>query len=134
MTQITVPIAPGELIDKITILEIKSERITDSAKLENVRYELELLNKTWQSSEFAATDITVEKQSLKEINTALWEIEDDIRVSESKNNFGPTFIELARSVYITNDKRAEVKRLINTKLGSQIFEEKSYADYQNKDT
>lgn len=134
MTQITVPIAPGELIDKITILEIKSERITDSAKLENVRYELELLNNTWQSSEFSATDITAEKQSLKEINMALWEIEDDIRVSESKNDFGPRFIGLARSVYITNDKRAEVKRVINTKLGSQIFEEKSYADYQNKDT
>ena len=132
MTQISVPIAPGELIDKITILEIKSERITDTDKLANVNHELQLLEATWTESEFSATDIAAQRAELKTINEALWEIEDDIRICESEGDFGEKFIELARSVYITNDKRAKVKREINTLLGSQIFEEKSYADYTRK--
>ena len=129
MTEILVPIAPGELIDKITILEIKCERITDKAKLKNVQHELVLLEKTWIESSHSGRDIIAQRKALKEINETLWEIEDDIRVCESKGDFGEKFRELARSVYITNDKRAAVKREINTLLGSSIFEEKSYADY-----
>ena len=132
MSQISVPIAPGELIDKITILEIKSERITDRDKLANVRHELDLLETTWRESSHGDQDISPQRAELKRINEALWEIEDDIRICESQGDFGEKFIELARSVYITNDQRAKVKREINTLLGSAIFEEKSYADYQRK--
>lgn len=129
MTDIQVPISPGELIDKITILEIKSERMTDARKLTNVRHELELLKKTWTQCAHSATDISTEWQRLKQINEKLWVIEDDIRDKERAGAFDAEFIELARSVYITNDERAAVKRAINEKLGSKIVEEKSYASY-----
>jgi hypothetical protein len=132
MSQIQTPIAPGELIDKITILEIKSERISDPAKLENVRRELALLNQVWESSPEHATDVSDARSRLKAVNEALWEIEDDIRERESRGDFGPRFIELARSVYLTNDRRAAIKREINERLGSQIMEEKSYTDYTRK--
>jgi hypothetical protein len=85
---------------------------------------------TWRESEYAATDISTEKAELKRINEKLWKIEDDIRIKESKGQFDSEFIELARSVYKSNDERARIKRTINTKLGSNIIEEKSYADYQ----
>lgn len=127
---ILVPISPGELIDKITILQIKSDRMQDPAKLANVRIELELLEKTWRSSPHASHDIEKEWAELRRINEALWDIEDKIRDKEREKCFDQEFIELARAVYITNDERAAVKRAINTKLGSRIVEEKSYAKYR----
>ena len=130
MSQISVPIAYGELIDKITILEIKSERITDSAKLANVRVELDLLNETWHADSASRRDIAAERAELRRVNEALWDIEDRIRIKEKAKAFDAEFIELARSVYIRNDERAKVKRAINTKLGSTLVEEKSYADYR----
>ncbi len=130
MTEIQVPISPGELIDKITILEIKSERMTDAKKVANVRHELGLLKATWQASDYSATDISAEWARLKHINEQLWVIEDDIRDKERARAFDARFIELARAVYVTNDERAQVKRVINDKLGSKIVEEKSYADYR----
>ena len=127
--EIKVPISPGELIDKITILEIKSARMTDAAKLANVRTELALLEATWRESPYAGSDIASEWASLRDINQKLWDIEDDIRDKERHRTFDEGFIELARAVYVTNDERAAVKRRINTRLGSTIVEEKSYAKY-----
>ncbi|MAZ90865.1 MAG: hypothetical protein CMF76_02730 [Maricaulis sp.] len=122
-------IAPGELIDKITILRIKSERIGDEAKLKNVRTELDILQKT-QAEEVPQSDEMVRlEEALKTVNEALWEIEDDIRDCERKGDFGAEFIRLARAVYVTNDKRAALKKEINLLLGSTIVEEKSYAEY-----
>lgn len=129
-TDIHVPISPGELIDKITILQIKSDRMTDPAKVANVRIELGLLQSTWQSSPHAAQDIQKEWAELRRINESLWDIEDRIRDLERDQRFDRDFIELARAVYITNDARASVKRTINTRLGSRIVEEKSYAKYR----
>jgi len=129
MSQISVPVSYGELIDKITILEIKSERIKNAAKLANVRVELDLLNGTWREDPAARTDIAAERDALHRVNEALWDIEDRIRVKEKAKSFDTEFIELARSVYIRNDERAEIKRAINEKLGSTLVEEKSYEDY-----
>jgi hypothetical protein len=133
-SDIHVPISPGELIDKITILQIKSERMSDPAKIANVRTELSLLETTWRQSVYAAANAAVnidtEWAELKRINGALWDIEDRIRDKERDRCFDQEFIELARAVYVTNDERATVKRAINTKLGSRIVEEKSYASYQ----
>ena len=127
-TSITVEIAPGELIDKLTILRIKAARIADPAKVANVVIERDLLAARWQSlpGTDALNDLVEE---LTAINGALWQIEDDIRDCERTQNFGPKFIELARSVYKTNDRRAAVKRAINEALGSTIIEEKSYSGY-----
>lgn len=130
MPSIHVPISPGELIDKLTILEIKSERMTDPAKVANVRLELDLLQSTWRGSEHAAEDIAAEWAQLKHINEKLWQIEDEIRDKERAGSFDARFIELARAVYFTNDERAAVKRAINVKLGSKILEEKSYKEYR----
>ena len=129
MSLISAPVSFGELIDKITILEIKSERMSDAAKLANVRDELELLSALWERDPASGTDISAERADLKRINEALWEIEDEIRLKERDRAFDPRFIELARAVYHTNDKRAAVKRAINLKLGSRLVEEKSYQDY-----
>ena len=130
MAELMVPISPGELIDKITILEIKSQRMTDAAKLHNVRTELALLTDTWRASPFSATDIRAEWDALREVNGKLWDIEDRIRDRERDGDFGAEFIELARAVYVTNDERAAIKKKINTKLGSALVEEKSYAAYR----
>jgi hypothetical protein len=130
VTEILVPISPGELIDKITILEIKSERMTDAKKVANVRHEFELLKATWEASDHAKTDISREWAELKRINEKLWVVEDDIRDQERASSFGDRFIELARAVYVINDERAAVKRVINDRLGSKIVEEKSYAPYR----
>lgn len=127
--EIKVPISPGELVDKITILEIKSARMTDATKVANVRTELTMLQDTWRTSAYASQDITSQWASLRKINEKLWDIEDDIRDKERARKFDQEFIELARAVYVTNDERAAVKRDINTKLGSKIVEEKSYAKY-----
>lgn len=126
---ITVDISPGELLDKISILEIKSARIVDVGKLENVRYELALLRKTWDNSVDATDSLKKFEGELRTVNESLWDIEDAIRVCEANQDFGPKFIELARSVYTTNDRRAEIKRQVNTMLGSSIVEEKSYSKY-----
>jgi hypothetical protein len=129
MDIIHVPVSPGEVLDKITILEIKSERMGDEAKLVNVRRELELLNETW--SKEVPDDETIQRihGELKGINEALWQIEDDIRDKEKVREFDQRFIELARAVYVTNDKRAAAKKELNLYLGSEIVEEKSYQDY-----
>jgi len=129
---IRVPVSVGEFIDKITILEIKSERMSDAIKIANVQKELDLLNKTWEENRPATPDIETQKGQLKEINERLWEIEDEIRLLEAVKDFGDRFVELARAVYVTNDRRAEVKKTINDMLGSELTEEKSYADYQGE--
>lgn len=129
MTDIRVPISPGELIDKITILQIKSERITDPLKVANVRNELALLESTWRESPFSTSDVDAEWASLRRINEKLWDVEDLLREKERARTFDQEFIDLARAVYFTNDERAAIKREINTKLGSKIVEEKSYAKY-----
>ncbi|WP_257387877.1 DUF6165 family protein [Tahibacter caeni] len=131
MSQITTPISHGELIDKITILEIKSERIADPAKLTNVRKELDLLLEVWSGDAAAAVDIGAERARLKAVNQALWDIEDRIRLKEKAQSFDAEFIELARAVYFQNDDRAAIKREINLKLGSQLIEEKSYQNYKS---
>ena len=130
MNEIQVPISPGELLDKITILQIKSERIDDPAKLANVNTELEMLTRVWETSVEADDRIAALTARLKSINEALWEIEDDIRDEERNKRFGERFIELARAVYVTNDERAEAKKQVNLHLNSNIVEEKSYKDYR----
>ena len=132
MTELSTPISIGELIDKITILEIKSAQIRDPAKLVNVRTELDLLNATWAASPASKTDISGEGAQVKAVNEALWKIEDDIRIKEKAQAFDAEFIELARAVYFRNDERAAVKKTINLKLGSKLVEEKSYQDYTTK--
>ena len=126
---IFVEIAPGELIDKITILEIKLERIREEVKLVNVRIELKALVKARNSSINSDVKLDSLSAELKSVNETLWEIEDNIRDSERKKDFGSKFVELARSVYVTNDKRAILKRQINELLGSSLIEEKSYSNY-----
>ena len=126
---ILVEIAPGELIDKITILLIKSERIDDPGKIENVRVELQVLEEARDSAVAASPELDRLTAELKSVNEALWEIEDDIRDCERNKDFGPKFVELARSVYRSNDRRAAAKREINELLGSKLIEEKSYAEY-----
>lgn len=130
MNVISVPVSPGEVIDKITILEIKSERIDDHAKLANVRDELQLLEKAWAAAAGDSPNVDDQRGRLKQVNEALWDIEDAIRREEKAAAFGDRFIELARSVYVRNDERAAVKREINDKLGSRLVEEKSYQDYR----
>jgi transcriptional regulator of nitric oxide reductase len=129
MENLQVPVSPGEVLDKITILEIKSERITDPEKVANVRAELALLQETWASNIRDSKIIRDLHAKLKEINEALWEIEDDIRDKERAREFDDRFIELARAVYVTNDRRSQVKKELNLHLGSEIIEEKSYQDY-----
>ena len=129
MENIHVPVSPGEVLDKITILEIKSERMDDPGKVANVRIELALLKETWNQAVTEDEVIRNLHDQLKEINEALWEIEDDIRDKERVKEFDERFIELARAVYFTNDRRSEVKKKLNLHLGSQIVEEKSYQDY-----
>jgi len=132
MSDVTVPVSPGELIDKITILRIKSQRITDAVKLKNVRAELDVLTGIWAASGYAGIDITAEENALLAVNERLWVIEDDIRDKERAQSFDAEFIRLARAVYFENDERAAIKRRINLRLGSAIIEEKSYSDYRAK--
>jgi hypothetical protein len=132
MTQakpISVEVAPGELIDKITILQIKTEQIREPDKLRNVRVELDVLCQARDENIPPSSELDNLADQLKSINQALWNIEDEIRDCERNQDFGPKFIELARSVYRSNDRRAALKREINELLGSKIIEEKSYADY-----
>jgi len=129
MKNILIPISPGELLDKITILEIKSERIESPEKKANVNNELTMLNKIWDETVTVDTEIASMRKEMKSINESLWDIEDDIRDEERDKRFEERFIELARSVYVTNDQRANVKKRINVYLKSDIVEEKSYQDY-----
>ena len=130
MNEILIPISPGELLDKITILQIKSERIADATKVANVKTELGLLEKVWNEAVDDDAQIRALSSELKSINEALWEIEDDIRDEERNRRFGERFIELARAVYVTNDERANAKKMVNLHLNSNIVEEKSYQDYK----
>ncbi len=130
MSEIKVPISPGEMLDKITILRIKSARMTDPLKLRNVRNELAALQETWDSSAYAEADITADEAALLAVNERLWVIEDDIREKERAQAFDARFIELARAVYFENDERAAIKRRVNVRLGSVLIEEKSYSNYK----
>ena len=131
MSEILVPVSFGELLDKIAILQIKSERMTDPAKLANVRKELEALERTWMTHPAAGNDIVRLRGELKAVNERLWKIEDDIRDEERAQRFGEEFIRLARAVYFENDERARIKKDINVALGSAYVEEKSYQDYKS---
>ena len=130
MSEIQIPVSFGELLDKIAILQIKSERMRDEAKLNNVRHELSALEQTWMAHPAVGGDIVKLRADLKAVNERLWVIEDDIRIKERAQAFDAEFIRLARSVYIENDERARIKRNINTALGSAYVEEKSYQDYR----
>jgi hypothetical protein len=130
MSEILVPVSFGELLDKIAILQIKSERMSDPAKLANVRNELSALEQTWLSHPAAGGDIARLRAELKAVNERLWVIEDDIRIKEKAQAFDDGFIKLARSVYFENDERARIKKDINLALGSAYVEEKSYEDYK----
>lgn len=129
VTAILIPAAAGELIDKISILEIKSARLEDAEKRANVNRELMQLSEMRRGHLANSPELDRLADALKTVNEALWEIEDDIRSCERQGDFGPRFVELARSVYIENDRRAALKREINMLVGSDIVEEKSYAAY-----
>ena len=126
---IIVPVSSGELIDKISILKIKKNKITNKSKLRNIKKELFLLNKIYKNNFQKNKKILLYEKKLININKKLWDIEDKIRLLESKRSFNQKFIELARSVYINNDKRSEIKKKINTLTGSDLIEEKSYKSY-----
>ena len=125
---VKIEVAPGELVDKLTILDIKLERIADVEKRRNVSLERRVLAEAFEHLE-ASSSITGLKERLRRVNEALWAIEDDIRDCERRGDFGAAFVTLARAVYKTNDERAEVKRAINLALGSRLIEEKSYSSY-----
>ena len=129
MKDILVPISPGELLDKITILRIKAARMRDAAKRANVQLELGLLEGTWRDSGCAAVDLSGDERALQDVNERLWVIEDRIREKEAAQAFDAEFIELASSVYVSNDERAAIKKRVNLRLGSRILEEKSYQPY-----
>ena len=132
IVSIKIELSIGELLDKISILQIKAERIDDPSKVKNINKELDVLMSLWNDSPYSDTNLSSEINELKNINEALWDIEDKIRDKERNQLFDKDFIELARSVYFTNDKRAEIKRIINGKTGSELIEEKSYSDYSTK--
>ncbi len=124
-----VEISPGELIDKFTILEIKLARLTDEGKLQNVRREHHILSRVIEKKLPLHPEIQRLHAELRVVNEKIWQVEDDIRDHERRQDFGPSFIALARAVYFNNDKRAEIKRNINIMLDSVIVEEKSYSKY-----
>ncbi|MBS0364513.1 MAG: hypothetical protein JSR67_01670 [Proteobacteria bacterium] len=130
MKDILVPISPGELLDKITILRIKAARMEDPARLANVRLELSLLEQTWRESGAATAEVSADERALQAVNEQLWDIEDRIRDKEARQSFDRDFIELARAVYVSNDERAAIKKRINAQLGSRLVEEKSYRQYR----
>ncbi len=130
MQDILVPVSPGELLDKITILRIKSARMSDAAKLANVRHELQLLEATWSATLPAGVTAAEEERALQAVNERLWDVEDRLRDLEAARRFDADFIELARAVYINNDERAALKKRVNTRLGSTLVEEKSYRPYR----
>jgi len=127
--EITTPISAGELLDKITILKIKAEKLSDADKLQNVQAELSALNEVANAAFDYDAPLTTLVDALQDINGQLWVIEDDIRDCERAGNFGDEFIRLARAVYVSNDERARLKKEINVLLGSALIEEKSYQAY-----
>jgi hypothetical protein len=126
LAQIVVPIPPGELIDKITILKLKVERFSDPTKVANVRRELDLLNTERQRCIPADKTLAELEEELYTVNGEIWELEDAIRDREARSDFGEEFVATARQIYKTNDHRARLKRQINLLLGSELLEEKSY--------
>ncbi|HYM27071.1 MAG TPA: DUF6165 family protein [Steroidobacteraceae bacterium] len=130
MKDLLVPVSPGELLDKITILRIKVARIQEAAKLANVKHELALLEATWRDCGGAGHDVAPDERALQDVNERLWDIEDRIRDKEARQTFDRDFIELARAVYVCNDERAAIKKRINMQLGSRLIEEKSYKQYR----
>lgn len=130
MNDILVPLSPGELLDKITILRIKSARMSDPVKLANVRRELVALEQTWQQSVPDSGALAADEQALEGVNGQLWEVEDQIRDLEAEQRFDADFIKLARAVYVINDERAAIKKRINVALNSTLIEEKSYRPYR----
>jgi len=128
--KILIPVSVGELVDKITILEIKSNLITDTEKLKNIDKELSSLRKVLDSLKLDSDNLTNMYADLLDTNMKLWQIEDEIRILEKKNDFGENFISLARDVYITNDIRFDIKNKINDFFGSSYKEEKSYEEYK----
>ena len=130
MSLVSTPMSVGELLDKLTILEIKSEKIKDAGKLKNINYELKLLRQTWLETGLSHAKTEALKDDLKTVNLKLWKIEDDIRIKEKNRQFDDEFIQLARSVYYQNDDRAQVKKAINILTGSDLVEEKSYQSYE----
>lgn len=127
---ILIEVGSGELIDKITILTIKSERMSDAGKLKNVRYELGVLSAGRDANLDDSAELQRLTVALKEVNEGLWEIEDDIRQCERDKDFGEKFVALARAVYVTNDRRAALKKDINLLTGAQVIEEKSYTEFE----
>lgn len=125
-----IEVSIGELVDKVTILEIKTEKFKNTEKLANVRKEYEFLKNDMNS--LGIKNHSDEFKKLKKVNLKLWHIEDDIRIEESNQNFDKKFIQLARSVYFKNDERAAIKKEINLKFGSELIEEKEYVDYNTK--
>ncbi|MGB6604248.1 MAG: DUF6165 family protein [Steroidobacteraceae bacterium] len=130
MQDVLIPVSPGELLDKITILRIKAVRILDAAKLANVKRELALLEQAWSAAGGGGQDVSQHERALEHVNEQLWDIEDRIRDKEARQTFDREFIELARAVYVSNDERAAIKKRINELLGSRIIEEKSYKPYR----
>lgn len=130
MSLISTPISVGELLDKVTILEIKQNKIKDAEKLKNVQHELSLLESICEQEKLLSDELKKHKEALKNVNLKLWSIEDDIRIKEKKREFDDEFIQLARSVYFENDDRAAIKKQINLMTGSALIEEKSYQDYK----
>lgn len=128
--ELLIPVSPGELLDKLTILEIKLDRIGDADKLANVRREHELLSRVWREAGLGDEAVDRLRHQLRRLNESLWEIEDAIREEEREKRFGDRFVKLARSVYLRNDERAALKRRINERLGSEVIEEKSYSSYR----
>ena len=127
--EVNIPVSLGELLDKISILEIKSKKISNDLKLTNIKKELNGLKKVLEDLNFNFSETNNLYEELYKINLTLWDIEDSIRILEKDKNFGNDFINLARSVYITNDKRFQVKNEINKIFNSEYVEEKSYEDY-----
>ena len=130
MSLILTPVSFGEVLDKITILEIKAKNIDDPEKQKNVINELDKLLETWNLSVTESKEISSLKSQLKKVNQSLWNIEDRIRVKEFHKEFDDEFIKVARSVYFENDKRADIKKEVNLLLGSELIEEKSYKNYK----
>lgn len=129
-TQVTIPISIGDLVDKITILEVKLEKIDDPKKLANIRHELQLLSEVLELCIPGSTQLDEQRTELKKINNMLWNIEDSIRAKEAHNEFDIEFIAIARSVYINNGRRHDIKRAINMLSGSSIIEEKQYTQFE----
>jgi hypothetical protein len=129
MTWILVPVSVGELLDRLTVLELKNERIADPFKLKNIRKELREVRRAWESSPYVGADIDTYRRELRQVNETLWEIDDYLRIKEAEGSFDEQFVELARSEYQNRDRRAALIRMIDKQIGSEYTVEKSYPSY-----